>query len=222
VPWQEASYLRFVPPLTWQCSPQVQRVLEEVRPGGKMVDLGAGGRQVHPEVVCVDFRVLRGTDLLADVQSLPFADACLDLVIATGLFEHVDDDRRLWSEIARVLRPGGTVHVELPFLQQYHEDPIDYRRLTRAGLERDAERTGFLVRRAGFHIGPTVTMITLLTHYCALWLEGRGVLAKVLSAAVFFACSVAFWPLKFLDRFLAGRPGAHRLAFGVYCTATKV
>ena len=30
---------------------------------------------------------------------------------------------------------------------------------------------------------------------------------------------VVGWPLKFLDRWLARKPNAHRLAFGVYCTA---
>lgn len=34
--------------------------------------------------------------------------------------------------------------------------------------------------------------------------------------------SVLCWPFKFLDRFLIGKRSAHRLAFGVYCTATKV
>jgi hypothetical protein len=32
---------------------------------------------------------------------------------------------------------------------------------------------------------------------------------------------VLLWPAKFLDVFLVNKRSAHRLAFGVYCTARK-
>jgi ubiquinone/menaquinone biosynthesis C-methylase UbiE len=42
-----------------------------------------------------------------DVQDLPLADASLDTVIMLGGIHHVPDRKRLFSEIARVLKPGG-------------------------------------------------------------------------------------------------------------------
>ncbi len=42
-----------------------------------------------------------------DATSLPLADACIDSVIMLGGIHHVPDRRRLFSEIARVLKPGG-------------------------------------------------------------------------------------------------------------------
>src|SRR5258705_406500 len=89
-----------------------------------IADLGAGGRRITPATICLDFAAGKGTDVVGDVQRLPFRDASLDLVFATGLLEHVEDERLVISEIARVLRTGGLVHVEIPFLEQYHEDPI--------------------------------------------------------------------------------------------------
>lgn len=44
---------------------------------------------------------------LADVQELPFPDACFDAVIANHMLFHVENRPRALSEIARVLRPGG-------------------------------------------------------------------------------------------------------------------
>lgn len=221
MPWIERSYLRFFPPLTWQSDPQIASVLRRVPPGARVIDLGAGGRRVSPDTLCVDFVPLLGTDLVANVEGLPVRDGVADLVIATGLLEHVEDDRAVFGEIARVLRPGGYAHIELPFLQQYHEDPIDSRRLTVPGLERELRRVGLEPVKSGPHIGPTVTMVTLAAYYVSLWFEGRSRASRAVSTGVFFACSVLFWPLKFLDALLMNKRSAHRLAFGVFCTARK-
>jgi ubiquinone/menaquinone biosynthesis C-methylase UbiE len=49
------------------------------------------------------------TYLVADVQELPFADSCFDLVIANHMLFHVPDRERAVDEIARVLRSGGVL-----------------------------------------------------------------------------------------------------------------
>ena len=221
MPWITEDYLRFFPSLTWQVDPQIRRLVAEVPPPRRAVDLGAGGRRIDERTICVDFVPFPNTAVVADVQRLPFRDGTLDLVVATGLLEHVEDERAVLAEVRRVLRPGGLCHVEVPFLQQYHDDPIDCRRFTRPGLVRELERAGLEAVRSGVHIGPTVTIITHWAYYAALWLEGRSTLAKGLSTLAFFACSVLLWPAKFLDRFLARKKSAHRLAFGVYCTARR-
>ena len=221
MPWKEESYLRFFPTLTWQSDPQVDAVLREVPPGSRIVDLGAGGRLIAPGVFCVDFIPFAHTRLVADVQRLPVRDGSVDAVFATGLLEHVDNDQALLAEITRILRPGGLVHIEIPFLQQYHQDPIDCRRLTVEGLERELRRRGFQTVKSGFHIGPTVTMVTLFAYYGALLFEGESRLAKAISAGVFLLLSILLYPFKFLDRFLLRKRNAHRLAFGVFCTSRK-
>jgi SAM-dependent methyltransferase len=221
MPWGTDDHLRFFPNLTWQSNPQIEAVRAMVPESARIVDLGAGGRRITERTVCVDMAPLPNVNLVADVERLPFRDGTIDLLFATGLLEHVDDDRRVMGEIARVLKPGGIAHVELPFLQQYHEDPIDCRRFTTPGLARELQRVGLSTVRSGFHIGPTVTIITLLAYYGALLFEGRNRVARAMSTLVFLLASAALWPLKYLDRFLIGRKSAHRLAFGVYCTSRK-
>lgn len=49
-----------------------------------------------------------------DVTALPFADASFDLVLATDIIEHVDDDAQALKEIRRVARPGGFVLITVP------------------------------------------------------------------------------------------------------------
>jgi len=49
-----------------------------------------------------------------DGATLPYADASFDLVVVVDLMEHLDDDVRFAFELARVLRPGGRLVVNVP------------------------------------------------------------------------------------------------------------
>ncbi|MBV8590973.1 MAG: class I SAM-dependent methyltransferase [Acetobacteraceae bacterium] len=51
---------------------------------------------------------------LGDVCALPFPDASFDLVLATDIIEHVDDDLRGLQELRRVLKPGGCLLLTVP------------------------------------------------------------------------------------------------------------
>lgn len=49
-----------------------------------------------------------------DLQALSFADARFDLVTSSHVMEHVADPRRAFSELYRVLRPGGRLIFSIP------------------------------------------------------------------------------------------------------------
>jgi len=49
-----------------------------------------------------------------DALSLPFADGEFDRVVAAEVLEHIPDDSTAIAELARVLRPGGTLAVTVP------------------------------------------------------------------------------------------------------------
>jgi SAM-dependent methyltransferase len=221
MPYGPRGIYRLIPSLTWQCDEQVASALARVGAGARIVDLGAGGRRISTDTVALDFVAGPDTDVVGDVQRLPFQDGSVDLVFATGLFEHVEDERAVIAEIRRVLKPGGLVHVEIPFLEAYHEDPIDVRRLTADGLDRAMRRAGFRTLRRGGHIGPTVALVSLAARWSALWFEGEGRVSKALSFACFTGASVVLWPFKFLDGVLAKKKGAHGLSMGVYFTGEK-
>lgn len=209
-----------VPTLTWQPEPPLAALIG--RSTGVGLDLGAGGRRLAPWIRTVDFVASPQTDIVADItREIPVDAGSADLVVATGVLEHVADEVGFLTECARLLKPGGTLYLEVPFMQQYHDDPIDVRRYTKSGLALRLEQAGFEIRDSGVHIGPTVTILTLSSYWWALIFEGWGMPGKVLGHAAFAGFSLAAWPLKFLDRWMIKKPSAHRLAFGVYCTAVK-
>jgi SAM-dependent methyltransferase len=49
-----------------------------------------------------------------DALSLPFADGEFDRVVAAEVLEHIPEDTAAIAELARVLRPGGTIAVTVP------------------------------------------------------------------------------------------------------------
>jgi SAM-dependent methyltransferase len=67
---------------------------------------------------------------VADVTSdefLPFADASFDLVTCYEAFHYVEDPRQGVDEIRRVLRPGGTTIVSVPFVWEYDRTILEHR-----------------------------------------------------------------------------------------------
>jgi SAM-dependent methyltransferase len=67
---------------------------------------------------------------LADVVSnefLPFPDASYDLVTCIEAFHYVEDPVHGIEEIGRVLRPGGTALISVPFVWEYNRSILEHR-----------------------------------------------------------------------------------------------
>ncbi len=56
-----------------------------------------------------------GADRRADLTRLPFAAAQFDLVLCSHVLEHIPDDAAAMAELSRVLKPGGTAVVLVPY-----------------------------------------------------------------------------------------------------------
>jgi SAM-dependent methyltransferase len=81
-----------------------------------------------------------------DITAMPFDHESFDLVLATDVVEHVDDDARAVSEIERVLAPGGLALFTVPAFQSLWglQDEVSHhkRRYRRAGFRRLVEGAG--------------------------------------------------------------------------------
>ena len=49
-----------------------------------------------------------------DITAIPHPDGCFDAIICSHVLEHVTDDRRAMSELARILKPDGWAIVMVP------------------------------------------------------------------------------------------------------------
>ncbi len=82
-------------------------------------------------------------DVVGDLAALPFRGGVFDASLNVTTLEHVRDPLRVLSEIARTLAPGGTLLLIVPHEWEEHQQPHDFFRYTRYGLE-------YLLREAGF------------------------------------------------------------------------
>jgi len=104
-------------------------------PNGLVLDAGAGRRADYlPNVVNFEIVPYPSTDVLGVGEELPFADNSFDAVLSLSVLEHVRDPFTCARELARVLKPGGTLYASVPFLQPYHGYPHHYYNMTHQGL----------------------------------------------------------------------------------------
>lgn len=100
-----------------------RHAFEAARRGARIVALDAGADEVDG-VVATFVAMAEAGQLVAgawragavqgDALALPFNDGSFDRVIASEVLEHIPDDASAMAELARVLRPGGTMAVTVP------------------------------------------------------------------------------------------------------------
>ena len=122
-----------------------------VRPPARVLDAGCGsGRNmvefarlgdvqgVDPAPEALAAARDRGLTSLtrASLDALPFDDASFDILFATDVLEHVDDDGAALRELRRVAAPGALLLLTVPAhprLWSAHDEALEHRRRYRRG-----------------------------------------------------------------------------------------
>jgi len=162
----------------------------------KIGDLGAGGRKITPDTITIDFAKIGDTNIVADIHYVPIKDKIFDCIFCTGTLEHVEFPEKVLEEIRRILKKNGIVYIDVPFIQCYHPDPVDYWRFTIKGLELICLRNGFIKIKTGVNIGSASALTWVLMSFFQSFFFGRT-LKKIFTT--FFNILVS--PLKYLDKY---------------------
>jgi len=197
---------------------RIRALIRELGEGANILDLGSGGRSWGSTVIGMDVDRFPHVGVVGDGHRLPLADGVLDGVVCTGVLEHVSDAEAVTREIWRVLRAGGMVYVAVPFMQGYHPatgTQQDFRRLTHIGLQQLL--SAFEQVDLGVSGGPSSSLAWVLREYLAMLFVGSGRLYQLAYAVSGW---LTFW-IKYLDRVLAHRQTAHRIACGFYFLGRK-
>jgi SAM-dependent methyltransferase len=167
--------------------------------GGGKIGQGAGSLYDDPdvEIVGTDVYASPYTCLLADAHGLPFPTASFDGVWLQAVLEHALEPATVVAEVHRVLKPGGIVYAETPFMQEVHEGAYDFTRFTLSGhrwLFKNFEQIN-----AGVVSGPGVALVWSI-RYLSRALGSGEALSRLVSLPF-------FW-LRYLDRLARGRAAA--------------
>lgn len=84
-------------------------------------------------------------DLFGTAYGIPVADSSFDSAICTAVLEHLEEPEQALRECYRVLKPGGVAVYTVPFIWHLHEEPRDFYRFSKYGLE-------YLFKKVGFEI----------------------------------------------------------------------
>jgi len=106
--------------------------------GGGTVGSGSdkfflGCKNNSVEIESIDIYFSKNITAIADAHYLPFKDNKFDLVIIQAVLEHVINPNKVVSEISRVLKKGGIIYAETPFMQNVHEGAYDFSRFSHSG-----------------------------------------------------------------------------------------
>lgn len=168
-------------------------------------------------IVCVDILPGPGVDLVADAQNLDMvADESVDCIIAISALEHIRHPSKVIDEIFRILRPGGIVYINVPFVFPFHADPDDFYRFSHRGIAILCEK--FHCIDTGFNRGPASTMHHLLVHFLSILFSFNSRTLYGLNVDLFGW--LLFW-VKYLDKIIGRYKMAYVIHSGAYFLGKK-
>lgn len=113
--------------------PKLDKLIEKYASHKKTLDIGSNKgpyRKFFPNMTCLDIEYMEGVDVVGDAHNLPFSEGIFDIVLLTSVLGDCENPYKVASEVERILRPGGLVILNVPFLYPMNDAPHDYWRFT--------------------------------------------------------------------------------------------
>lgn len=207
---------RSITPLLFYQNRRPELLLKKLRrnKNGPVLNVGSGDVRYEKEDINLDINLYPHVDIVADAHALPIKDASLGLIIGYHVLEHLRDPQLVAQEFYRVLKPGGIIFIEMPFIQRFHGYPDDYYRFTPEGLREILK--DFKEVKSGVAGGPTTALIEFIINFLRLLFKN-----KLLLALALVILSPIIFVIKYLDIILLRRKNAYILASGIYFIGRK-
>jgi ubiquinone/menaquinone biosynthesis C-methylase UbiE len=161
----------------------------ETRPDARVLIIGGGtvGQGMEPlydhssiKVISFDIYRTDRTQFIADAHAIPLADGSVDAVVVQAVLEHVVHPETVAAEIWRVLKDGGLLYAETPFMQHVHEGAYDFTRFTESGHRFLFRR--FQLIRSGTTAGPGTQLLWAVDYFVKSLFRSR-IAGKIAKAA---------------------------------------
>ncbi|GCE61922.1 class I SAM-dependent methyltransferase [Microcystis aeruginosa] len=138
-------------------------------------------------------------DIFGTAYQIPVEDSSFDCAICTAVLEHLEEPELALRECHRVLESRGVAIYSVPFIWHLHEEPRDFYRFSKYGLQYLFEKTGFEVLELKALSGFWVTFGQLLVYN--LYRIDRGLLRWLrIIDAVAILIQAFFYGLERIDK----------------------
>jgi ubiquinone/menaquinone biosynthesis C-methylase UbiE len=129
--------------------------------------------------------------------SLPYPQEYFDVIIASHVVEHVEDDQRLLREISRVLKPNGVAVLLIP-INEIYDDPNHIHRYTSLEFVEVAQRCAL---RVAYPIENELLFHLVEKFYFEAFNYRWKIFGPLIAALFNFPTSLLpFWGYQVLDR----------------------
>ena len=122
-------------------------------------------------------------DVVGSALEIPLEDESFDSALSTAVLEHLEEPQRALHEAFRILKPGGYALYTMPFFWHLHEQPRDFYRYTKYGLQHLFTTAGFEIVELSALSGFFVTFGAELGYYLQRFQRGP-VTSKVVSVII--------------------------------------
>lgn len=197
---------------------RLYELLNKSNQGTRLLNVGSGPTRYTNNIINLDFFLYPNVDVVGDSISLPFRSETFAVIICKALLEHIVNPTQAVKEIHRVLKKGGIVYVEIPFLQGFHATSTysDFQRYTISGIQ-ELFREFQLIEK-GVVAGPSSALTWTLREFLAIFLSFNSIFLYRLFSLFFGWLTL---PLKHLDYFLENNRFAHTIASGFFLIGKK-
>lgn len=141
-------------------------------------------------------------DIIADLNAqLPINDRVADTVVSLSVMEHLREPQNMLNEAYRILKPGGSMILQVPFMWWVHEAPHDYFRYTCYGLKYMFEKAGFANVEVLPQTGFWVMWALKFNYQSNRLIRGPWLIRKLISALMILIWQIDQRVSPWLDKY---------------------
>lgn len=161
-------------------------------------------------------------DIFGDACMLPLKSESMDVALLLEVIEHIPEYKQVLDEIHRVLKPGGTLYISVPFVYPIHDAPQDFQRFTLYGIKLQLKEHHFESVVSIQHGNSFITAIQML-NLAILEIPHSQINTRPIIA---YLSLIAAYPLCLLLNTLAAPllllPNNSRSCLGYFITARRM
>lgn len=152
----------------------------------RILNAGSNTTRFGGNCLNIDIQMKENVDLVTDMHSLPDDIGKFDAVICNAALQYCHSPMVVMNQFHQVLKPGGLLFIEAPWVQPYCDDTVDRFRFSEHGLLGLLE--GFEIVRSGQSITPGSALVMQASYIAASISHNKY---------INFACSKAVETLLF-------------------------